>query len=92
MESGSVLMGLATVAIGIGVPAVGYAALFGAEAKALRGIHKVLWCDGVQRVVDVDFMQVNPNTYDVASCTAFSVDQCFSCDKRCMKVLRRSAA
>lgn len=92
MEGGSVLMGLTTLAIGLGVPAVGYAALFRAETKGLPGVRKVLWCDGVQRVVNVDFMQVNPNTFDVASCTAFSVDQCVSCDKRCVKALRRSAA
>jgi hypothetical protein len=90
MDGGSVLLSLAAVLVG--VPAVEYAALSNAEPLGLPGVRKVFWCDGKQRMVDVEFMQVNRNKYDVASCTAFSVDDCISCDRHCTSVLRYNPA
>lgn len=84
MDGGTVLLSLATF---VGLPAVEYASLSCCEQQGLCGVHKTLWCEGVQRVVDVDFMEVNPRTYAVASCTAFSVDDRISCDKRCVKMI-----
>jgi hypothetical protein len=88
MDGGTVFLTLASF---LGLPAVEAAALSSAGRQGLRGVHKHLWCDGMQRMVDVDFMEVNPDRYDVASCTVFSVDDCIACDKRCVKVMRKAA-
>lgn len=87
---GTVLLGLATV---LGMGPLVYAVLSLARGDSgFRGIHKRFWCDGKQRLVDVDFMAVNPNVYDVASCTAFSVEDCISCDKHCVKIVQEDTA
>lgn len=81
MESGPVFLGAASLA---GLSAAMYASLSLCGDRRLHGVRKTLWCDGVQQVVDVDFMEVNPGMWEIASCTAFSVDDCISCDKRCI--------
>jgi hypothetical protein len=83
---GIIYLGLATF-LGLGLLAYAVRTLEGGSPE-LRGVNKSIWCEGMQRVVDVDFMQVNPNMYDIASCSAFSVDDCVSCDKRCLKAIR----
>lgn len=55
-------------------------------------IHKRFWCDSKQRVVDVDFMPVNRNEYDVTACTAFAEDQTISCDKHCVKAVEEDTS
>lgn len=54
----------------------------------IPGVRKCFWCEKKQEVVDVDFMAVNPKQYDVASCTAFSVEEPVSCDKHCVNALK----
>jgi hypothetical protein len=90
MVGESVLIGAAAL---FGVAALVYALLHcAAQGQALRGIRKRFWCDGKQRVVDVDFMAVNRNEYDVMSCTAFAEDQTVSCDKHCVKVVEEDTS
>lgn len=86
----SVLMGAATL---FGVMALVYALLYAASrGQVLHGIRKRFWCDGKQRVVDVDFMAVNRNEYDVMACTAFPEDQSVSCDKHCVKIVQEDTS
>lgn len=85
MVGESVLLGAATL---FGVMAFVYAILYASsQGQILHGIRKRFFCDGKQRVVDVDFVEVNRNKYDVASCTAFAEDQTVSCDRHCVKVV-----
>ena len=82
----SILMGAATL---FGLMAFVYSVLYASsQGQILHGIRKRFFCDGKQRVVDVDFVEVNHNMYDVASCTAFSEDASISCDKHCVKVVQ----
>ena len=86
----SVLIGVATL---VGVMAFVYAVLYASSrGQILHGVRKRFFCDGKQRVVDVDFVEVNPNAYDVSSCTAFAEDQTVSCDRHCVKVLEEDQA
>ena len=86
----SVLIGVATL---VGVMAFVYAVLYASSrGQILHGIRKRFFCDGKQRVVDVNFVEVNRNQYDVASCTAFAEDQTVSCDKHCVKVVEEDTA
>jgi hypothetical protein len=56
-----------------------------------QGARQRLWCEKKQQMVEVDFMAVNPNQYDVASCTAFSVDNIVSCDKHCVDAVEEGS-
>ncbi len=87
MGSYGAVVGLLTLAAVVGII---YAAL--SRIPILAGIRKRFFCDGKQRVVDVDFVEVNRNKYDVASCTAFAEDQTVSCDKHCVKVVEEDTA
>lgn len=90
MVGDSVLIGVATLG---GVIAFVYGILYVfSQGQILHGIRKRFFCDGKQRVVDVDFMEVNRHTYDVASCTAFSEDQSVSCDKHCLKIVENDTS
>lgn len=82
MGSYGAVVGLLTLAAVVGII---YASL--SRLPMLTGIRKRFFCDGKQRVVDVDFVEVNRDKYDVASCTAFAEDQTVSCDKHCVKIL-----
>ncbi len=82
---GIIYLGLATF-LGVGLLAYAVRTLAGGTPE-LRGVNKAIWCEEMQQVVDVDLMQVNPNMYDIASCSAFAVDDCVSCDERCLKTV-----
>jgi hypothetical protein len=86
MVGEGVLIGAATL-VGVAAFIYGIAYVF-AGGQILHGVRKRFFCDGKQRVVDVDFVEVNRNMYDVASCTAFREDQNISCDKHCVHSVR----
>lgn len=90
MVGESVLLGMVTL---VGVVAFVYGILsVSSGGQILHGIRKRFYCEGKQRVVDVDFVEVNRNKYDVASCTAFAEDQNVSCDRHCVKFLQEESA
>ncbi len=90
MVGESFVLGVVTL---VGVVAFVYGILsVSSQGQILHGVRKRFFCDGKQQVVDVDFVEVNRNKYDVASCTAFVEDQNISCDKHCVKILEEDVS
>lgn len=86
----SVLIGVATL---VGVMVFVYALMYASSrGQILHGIRKRFFCDGKHEVVEVDFVEVNRNQYDVASCTAFTEDQGVPCDHHCVKVVEEDTS
>ena len=88
--SETTLPGMVTLLVVVGVLFV-FLTFFLKGFPFLQGVRKRLWCEKKQQMVDVDFMAVNPNQYDVASCTAFSVNSIVSCDKHCVDAVQEGS-
>lgn len=91
MAGDSVFVGMVTLWGVVGLLFLGLTFFPKGHRLFLQGMRKRFWCEKKQKLVDVDFMAVNPNKYDVAACTAFSVDDTISCDKHCVNAVEETS-